>query len=161
MGIGRDEVINILVACNNRNKEWCPFGEVGCECSAYIPHELEDGEDIHFTCTDKSDQEQNCVFEEVKEDAEIKTMYINVPDTARRILPQYLIKDLQKNERICPICHGLGVRIVDNVYGIKDDTSEAGQCEIFLYKNQSLSFCQSCYNGVQKLCPYCGKPYNR
>lgn len=159
--IGRDEVINILVACNNRNKEWCPFGEVGCDCDAHIPHELEDGEDIHFTCTDKNDQEQNCVFEEVKEDTEIKTMYINVQDTARRILPQYLVKDLKKNERICPVCQGLGIRIVDNIYGIEGDTSETARHKMFPYKKQSLSFCQSCFNGVQKLCPYCGKPYER
>lgn len=106
-------------------------------------------------------QEQNCVFEEVKEDSEVKTMYINVQDTARRILPQYLIKDLQKNERICPVCHGLGLSITDNVYGIKGDTSEAARRKIFPYKKQSLTFCRSCYNGVQKLCPYCSMPYKR
>lgn len=91
----------------------------------------------------------------------IRREIINIEETIHKILHKVLVKDLQEHERICPICHGLGVRIVDNVYGIKDDTSEAGQREIFPYKNQSVSFCRSCYNGVQKLCPYCGKPYKR
>ena len=51
------------------------------------------------------------------------------------------------------------MRIEDNVYGIKGDNSEAGRKYHFPYKHQALSFCQSCYNGVQRLCPYCGEPY--
>ena len=61
--------------------------------------------------------------------------------------------------RICPVCNGLGMRIEDNIYGIKGDTSEVGRKYHFPYKHQALSFCQSCYNGVQTLCPYCGQPY--
>lgn len=91
----------------------------------------------------------------------IRRENINIEETIQKIFPKVLIKDLQEHERICPDCHGLGMRIVNNVYGIKDDTSEAGQREHFPYKHQALSFCQSCYNGVQKLCPYCGKPYER
>ena len=45
------------------------------------------------------------------------------------------------------------------IYGIKGDTSEAGRKYHFPYKHQSLSFCQSCFNGVQRLCHYCGQPY--
>lgn len=86
---------------------------------------------------------------------------VDIQDTAKKILPQYLIKDLQEHERICPICHGLGMRIENNVYGIRGDKSEAGQREHFPYKHQALSFCQSCYNGVQKLCSYCGEPYKQ
>lgn len=82
-------------------------------------------------------------------------------ETVKKILPKTLNKDLQENERICPVCHGLGMRIENNAYGIEGDTSEAGRREHFPYKHQSLSFCQSCYNGVQELCEFCGKPYKQ
>lgn len=91
----------------------------------------------------------------------IRKENIDVIQTVQKILPKVLIKDLQENERICPVCHGLGMRIVDNIYGIKGDTSEAARHKMFPYKKQSLSFCGSCYNGVQELCEYCGKPFKQ
>lgn len=91
----------------------------------------------------------------------IRRENIDIEETIRKMFPKVLIKDLQEHERICPECQGLGMTIENNVYGIEGDTSEAGQREHFPYKHQALSFCQSCYNGVQKLCPYCGKPYER
>lgn len=84
---------------------------------------------------------------------------INLHEAVQRLFPKILIKDLTEHERICPVCNGLGMRIADNVYGIKGDNSEAGRKYLFPYKHQALSFCQSCYNGVQSLCPYCGQPY--
>ena len=33
-----------------------------------------------------------------------------------------LEKDLQDHEDICPVCHGLGVVLDNNVYGVKGDT---------------------------------------
>lgn len=91
----------------------------------------------------------------------IRRENINIEETIQKIFPKVLIKDLRENERICPVCHGLGMKIENNVYGIKGDTSEAARREFFPYKHQALTFCQNCYNGVQKLCPYCGKPYER
>lgn len=84
---------------------------------------------------------------------------INLYDVIKKSFPEVLIKDLTENERICPVCNGLGMRITDNIYGIKGDTSEEGKKHHFPYKHQALSFCRSCFNGVQRLCPYCGKPY--
>ena len=84
---------------------------------------------------------------------------VDLYETMRRSFPKILIKDLAEHERICPVCNGLGMRIEDNIYGIKGDTSEVGRKYLFPYKHQALSFCQSCYNGVQQLCPYCGQPY--
>lgn len=84
---------------------------------------------------------------------------INIEETVKKMFPKDLIKDLQENERICPTCHGLGMRIENNIYGIHGDTSEAAKREHFPYKHQALSFCPDCYNGVQKLCKYCGKPF--
>jgi len=66
-----------------------------------------------------------------------------------------LKKDLQEDEVICEHCHGTGLEIVDNVYGIKGDTTHIGVH--FPYKHQSLSFCRFCYNGVMNKCPSCGR----
>lgn len=84
---------------------------------------------------------------------------INIHEAVQKSFPKILIKDLTEHERICPICNGLGMKIVDNVYGLKGDDSELGKKYLFPYKHQALSFCKSCFNGVQRLCPYCGKPY--
>lgn len=84
---------------------------------------------------------------------------VNLHEAIQKSFPKILIKDLTEHERICPVCNGLGMRIADNVYGIEGDNSEAGKKYLFPYKHQALSFCQNCYNGVQRLCPYCGQPY--
>lgn len=84
---------------------------------------------------------------------------IDLHKAVQKSFPKILIKDLTAHERICPVCNGLGMRIEDNVYGIQGDESELGRRYRFPYKHQSLSFCRSCFNGVQRLCPYCGKPY--
>ncbi|WP_099467839.1 hypothetical protein [Konateibacter massiliensis] len=91
----------------------------------------------------------------------IKREAINIEETVKKMFPKELIKDLQDDERICPTCHGLGMRIENNVYGIHGDTSEAGKRERFPYKHQALSFCPDCYNGVQKLCEYCKQPFKQ
>lgn len=91
----------------------------------------------------------------------IRTEKVNTYQVISKILPPYLVKNLTENERICPECNGLGLKVNDNIYGIKGDTSELGRKYMFPYKHQSLSFCQNCYNGVQRLCPYCGKPYKQ
>ncbi len=89
----------------------------------------------------------------------IRIETVDLYKTIQETFPKILIKNLTEHERICPVCNGLGMRIEDNIYGIKGDTSEAGRKYHFPYKHQALSFCQSCYNGVQSLCPYCGQPY--
>ena len=84
---------------------------------------------------------------------------INLYEAIKKSFPKIITKDLTEYERICPVCNGLGMRIEDNVYGIEGDTSEIGKKYLFPYKHQALSFCQNCFNGVQRLCPYCGQPY--
>ena len=80
---------------------------------------------------------------------------IQIDEAFRHMLPEKLIKDLHGDEAICPMCHGLGLRVVDNCYGLSDDPNKvAGH---FPYKHQSLTFCPSCYNGVVHICPDCGK----
>ena len=52
---------------------------------------------------------------------------INLHEAVQKSFPKILIKDLTEYERICPVCNGLGMRIADNIYGIKGDNSEAGR----------------------------------
>jgi len=52
---------------------------------------------------------------------------INIEETFKKMFPKILIKDLQDDERICPTCHGLGMRLENNIYGIHGDTSEAAK----------------------------------
>lgn len=91
----------------------------------------------------------------------MKQEKINVSEVIKEILPEVLVKDLQDNERICPTCKGLGVIAVKNEYGIRGDTSDRAKEKRFPYHHESLSFCPNCFNGVQKLCKYCGKPIRR
>ena len=70
-----------------------------------------------------------------------------------------LEKDLQDSEVICTHCHGTGLAICDNMYGIKGDTTHIGIR--FPFKHQAMTFCAHCYNGVLKKCPFCGKAIGR
>lgn len=88
----------------------------------------------------------------------IKHISINVSEEIKHILPDTLEKDLQDNEEICPVCHGLGVVIDNNPYGVKGDISEAARKSHFPYNHQAIKFCPNCFNGVITLCEYCGKP---
>lgn len=84
---------------------------------------------------------------------------VNIEDAFRELIGKKLIKDLHDNEEICPVCHGTGLRIEDNPYGLSDDPDKrAGQ---FPYKHQSIRFCPNCYNGVVRFCPDCGKQIPR
>ena len=84
---------------------------------------------------------------------------VDVTDVFGELIGKKLIKDLHDNEEICPVCHGIGLRIDDNPYGLSDDLDKsAGH---FPYKHQSIRFCQNCYNGIVRRCPDCGKQLPR
>ena len=91
----------------------------------------------------------------------MKHISMSLSEEIKKVLPNTLEKDLQDNEAICPTCHGLGVIAVHNKYGIKGDTSEIAKREHFPYDHQSVWLCPNCYNGVIKLCEYCGKPFRK
>lgn len=76
----------------------------------------------------------------------------------KEIMGKGIIKDLQDDEIICPVCHGTGLAIDDNVYGLKNDPDKSAW---FPYKHQSITSCRNCYNGVLKTCKHCGKVLNR
>ena len=65
----------------------------------------------------------------------MKHISINISEEIKNILPDTLEKDLQDNEEICPVCHGLGVVIDNNPYGIQGDTSEAAKKSMFPYNH--------------------------
>lgn len=59
------------------------------------------------------------------------------------------------------MCNGLGVVLDNNIYGIKGDKSEATKKSMFPYNHQAIKFYPNCYNGVIRLCEYCGQPLSR
>lgn len=91
----------------------------------------------------------------------MKHISLNVTEEIKNILPGTLEKDLMDNEIICPACQGLGIVLANNVYGIKGDTSEVAKKSMFPYNHQAIKFCPNCYNGVIRLCEYCGNPLPR
>ena len=85
----------------------------------------------------------------------IKHISLNVKEEIKKILPVTLEKDLQDNEEICPVCHGLGIVKRDYPFGVQDELSQKFKLE--WYDNQYLTLCLNCYFGVVKHCGYCGK----
>lgn len=61
----------MLVVCNNKNKDWCPHKKKDCECDAYYPHELKNGENRHISCTDINYDWQDCYLEEIKRETKM------------------------------------------------------------------------------------------
>lgn len=70
-------------------------------------------------------------------------------------LPTGLVKDIQEGEDICPTCHGLGMVVTDNVYGLEGEKHPSGKP--FPYEKQAYRPCPNCYTGVVRRCKYCGK----
>lgn len=93
-----------------------------------------------------------------KEGVNIKHISLNVSDEIKHILPVTLEKDLQDNEIICPICHGLGVVKQDYSFGVKEDDIEKN-FKLNWYDNEYLTLCPNCYFGRIKICEYCGTAF--
>jgi len=75
-------------------------------------------------------------------------------DYISKLINASLVKDLHENEEICQVCHGTGMVIQNNIYGLTEDPDKS---VMFPYKHQALSFCQHCYNGVVNRCKLCGE----
>ena len=78
-------------------------------------------------------------------------------DEIKKILPVTLEKDLQDDEIICPVCHGLGILKQDYRFGVKEDDTEKA-FKLNWYDNEYLTLCPNCYFGRIKICKYCGRP---
>lgn len=72
----------------------------------------------------------------------------------QKLLHASLVKDLHDDEEVCPHCHGTGLVIRENRYGLSEDPNRS---ELFPYVHESLSFCPVCYNGVVHRCKLCGE----
>ncbi len=77
---------------------------------------------------------------------------INVSEAIKYLLPDTLEKDLHDNERICPLCGGLGIIKKNMPYVLSKDKVDK------YYNNEYFVWCPNCYFGVQKLCEFCGTP---
>lgn len=84
---------------------------------------------------------------------------INPISYLTKIMGNGLIKDLGDKDIICPECEGTGLAIHNNRYGLSDDPDK--KAGMFPYKHQSIGACLNCYNGVLKVCNYCGTAINR
>lgn len=81
----------------------------------------------------------------------MKHITINVPDFLKDTL---LEKDLNDNEQICPTCRGLGMVLYNNEFYHAENTAKT---PLTYYNNMAFSCCPHCFNGVVKVCKYCGK----
>jgi len=75
------------------------------------------------------------------------------------LLKTGIIKDLQEDERICPVCQGTGLAMSDDVYGLSNDPDKT--VGSFPYHKEYIASCQNCYGGVIKVCRHCGEALNR
>ena len=82
--------------------------------------------------------------------------YVKDKEYIEKLINVNLRKDLHDNEVICPHCHGTGLVIFDNRYGLTDDPDKSIK-NMFPYKHQSITFCAYCYSGVAHRCNLCGK----
>lgn len=58
---------------------------------------------------------------------------VNIEDAFGELIGKKLIKDLHDNEEICPVCHGIGLRIEDNPY---DDIGADAVAEMQRYLDE-------------------------
>lgn len=84
-----------------------------------------------------------------------KVAQVSDKDYIQSLLNASLHKDLCEDEEICPWCHGTGLVITNNPYGLDGDPDR--KAGMFPYKHQSITFCPHCYNGVIHRCKFCGE----
>ena len=68
-----------------------------------------------------------------------------------------LEKDLHETEyykeEICKRCHGTGIVLAENPYGLSEEKTPVR----FPYRQQAFTFCPDCFNGIRKRCKVCGE----
>lgn len=84
---------------------------------------------------------------------------VNALEYLSEALKDGLIKDLQENQILCPVCKGTGLEITDQVYGLSNDPDK--QIGRFPYHSQYIVGCSHCYTGIINLCEHCGKELPR
>ena len=84
-----------------------------------------------------------------------KAVFVSDPEYIQNLLNAHLRKDLHGNEEICTHCHGTGLEIRDNSYGLYDDPNKTNG--LFPYKHQAILPCPYCQNGIIHRCKHCGQ----
>lgn len=84
-----------------------------------------------------------------------KTQIISDSEYIQSLVNANLRKDLHDNEEICEHCHGTGLVITNNPYGLKEESY--GVNSLFPYMHQAITFCPHCYNGIIHRCKLCGQ----
>lgn len=69
-----------------------------------------------------------------------------------------LTKDLTDGEVICRSCNGIGIFASDSPYALREPGAPPFG---FPYNHQHLHPCPLCYDGIQKLCPFCQTPFRK
>lgn len=82
-----------------------------------------------------------------------KTEYVADKNYVEKLVNVHLKKDLHGDEEICEVCHGTGLVIRVNPYGLSDDPDKS---RMFPYSHQTLTFCPHCFNGIIHRCNLCG-----
>lgn len=82
-----------------------------------------------------------------------KTEYVVDKDYVEKLVNVHLKKDLHGDEEICQVCHGTGLVIRENPYGLRDDPDKS---RMFPCSHQTLDFCPHCFNGIIHRCNLCG-----
>lgn len=85
-----------------------------------------------------------------------KTVFISDSEYIQNLVNVNLKKDLHNDEEICQHCHGTGMVITNNPYGLSDDPNRSIGT-LFPYQHQSITFCPYCYNGIVHRCKLCGQ----
>ena len=75
-------------------------------------------------------------------------------DVSELLKDTLLEKDLNDNEQICPTCHGLGMILYNNEFYHIDNADNSA---LIGYNNMAFGYCPYCFEGVVKVCRYCGK----
>lgn len=86
----------------------------------------------------------------MKDEDHIHTEYLDINVNFK------LRKDMQEGEEICKECGGLGLRLVDNRYGLSIDGKKLGN-EMFPFKKEAVVWCDNCFTGVSKRCLNCNE----
>nr|WP_145401767.1 hypothetical protein [Paenibacillus xylanexedens] len=82
------------------------------------------------------------------------TVTVDALSYLSEVLKNGLKKDLQKHQKLCDDCGGVGLEIMNQRYGLSDDPDKHKHLP---YDNQYIISCRHCHSGVINLCEFCSK----
>lgn len=85
----------------------------------------------------------------------VRRARVDVNNFFGKALPKEIEKDLLDDEQICEVCGGIGLIIKDYPFYIRQHEMHRRMSK---YNKPHVKECPACYNGVQQICEFCGKP---